>query len=528
MKNIFTIFLIFIVQLSFSQTSDKYNFDQDYFLTIIDNDTDITNSDDFLKNLKIKSTQKDGNYKLDSIIADGFIYISSLFMPSKTYYCFDNKGNLLLRHIRILENDNWVNFWKYSFTYNENDDFLTLSYEIWENESWILYSETSYTYDSNGNKISYLKKSRANGVFSNYSKSNYTYDDNFNLIYKVNYKWENESWVNNYQQIWDYDEANNPTLMLMENWINDIWVNGSKSSYYYETNGSESIDSIFREIWTNEDWLPSFTEVSIYDENDNRLYYSRHQFDNGNFIIDFESTKEYNENNDLTHWIDFHLMLTIEFKEEGTNLYNENGQLYNTIIEKHSNGNWSSTTNNTNYFDENANIIESLQVSLINNIWENYRRYTYNYDDHGNVILSEAFVWEDENWVESNNLSVRIYYNNGNNSYRYPVYGYKAEAFYSEAIGVEELQDKNVTEFNCSPMPADYQTLISLKLTEKIFADISLFDITGKKLKTILIGEIEKGEHKFKIVTKDLKSGLYFINLTYKNHSYSSKLIINR
>ena len=85
-----------------------------------------------------------------------------------------------------------------------------------------------------------------------------------------------------------------------------------------------------------------------------------------------------------------------------------------------------------------------------------------------------------------------------------------------------------ISEFYCSPIPANQQTSINLKLTEKISANISLFDVTGKKLKTIFKGDIEQGEHKYKLATEHLGSGLYFINLIYENHSHSSKLIINR
>lgn len=523
MKSLIIVLFLSIIQLSFSQSIDKNNFNHNQYPIIIGLEAEFNNSDNFLKELKTINTSIYGNYKLDSITANSVQNINNLDVPSKTNYIFDNSGNLLIIHIKILENDNWVNYWRYNYTYNENNDFIITTNEVWENESWILNYEYSYTYDSNGNKTLNIEKRRVNGVFSNYSKRIYTYDGDFNKVEYLNNKWENETWVNYSRSTWDYDEENNRTLYLNEHWENNDWVNNLRSHYYYNNNGSNSIDSIYGEIWNYNLWTNSSTEVNVYDENNNWLHHLQQHF---NPYSSRELNLEYDINNNQIHWVELRQISTHELKEECTNNYNENGQLQYTIKENSSNGDWVSSISSTYYFNENTNVTERHGETLINNVWENSTRNIWNYDDFGNVILSESFKWEDGSWLQNADDYFRITYNNGSNNFL--IKAYKVEAYYSEATAVEELQDKNITGFYCSPIPATNQTIINLNLIEKINADICLLDITGKKLKTIYKGNITQGKHKYKLLTEYLESGLYFISISYEGKTRTSKLIINR
>lgn len=523
MKSLIIVLFLSIIQLSFSKTIDKNNFNQNHYPIIIDNEMEINNSDSFLKELKTIYTSIDGNYKLDSITTNGVQYINNLDVPSKTNYIFNKNENLLLIHRKILENDNWVNNLRFIYTYNENNELINYTYELWENEDLISNFEISYTYDSDGNEILSLKKSRLNGVLSNSSKRIYTYDEDFNKIGDLYKKWENDTWVNYLRNTWNFNEENNPTIYLNEHWENNNWVNNLRSHYYYNNNGSNSIDSIYGEIWTYDYWTNSSTEVNVYDENNNRLYHLRQHF---NPYSSNELNMEYDANSNLIHWVELRQVFTHDFKEECTNSYNDEGQLQYTIKENSTNGDWVSSISSTYYFDENTNVNERLGETLIDNVWENSTRSIYNYDDFGNAILGESFKWEDGNWLQNPDDYIRITYNNGSNIFLSTAC--KVEAYYSDAMAVEELQNENITEFYCSPIPAANQTIINLKLIEKRNADISLFDITGKKLKTIYKGNIAQGEHKYNLITKQLASGLYFITLSSESKTRTSKLIINR
>jgi hypothetical protein len=50
----------------------------------------------------------------------------------------------------IWENDEWVNYWKYTYTYADNNNrLLSRLHEEWKNGEWVNYWKHTYTYDDN-------------------------------------------------------------------------------------------------------------------------------------------------------------------------------------------------------------------------------------------------------------------------------------------------------------------------------------------------------------------------------------------
>jgi hypothetical protein len=183
---------------------------------------------------------------------------------------------------------------EYSYTYDNNGNWIESSFGIWEGSSWIGYNNKynynengflvseyrgciktmlnptgnpmfidvaidsccryTYTYDSNGNTNSILCEKREDGTtWVNYFRDAYTYDDNGNMTSKVRAIWEDTDWANNMRDTYTYDVNGNMVSELPEYWDGTSWSNSRRFTYTYGSNGS--MTSRLLERWLNTDWV---------------------------------------------------------------------------------------------------------------------------------------------------------------------------------------------------------------------------------------------------------------------------------
>lgn len=77
------------------------------------------------------------------------------------------------------------------------------------------------------------------------------------------------------------------------------------------------------------------------------------------------------------------------------------------------------------------------------------------------------------------------------------------------------------------PNPMNSTTLVQISTPNVGRAELTLFDITGRKIRTIYQGNLAGGEHRFQLQANDLSSGIYFINLKINGrYSKVAKLIL--
>jgi hypothetical protein len=78
------------------------------------------------------------------------------------------------------------------------------------------------------------------------------------------------------------------------------------------------------------------------------------------------------------------------------------------------------------------------------------------------------------------------------------------------------------------PNPVTNQFTISYNLTKPTDVNIQLFDLTGKEVKTIEKGMIDKGNYQqtYNVQEERLIRGIYFIKFQFNNSTYTKKLVI--
>ncbi len=83
-------------------------------------------------------------------------------------------------------------------------------------------------------------------------------------------------------------------------------------------------------------------------------------------------------------------------------------------------------------------------------------------------------------------------------------------------------------KLNAFPNPATGIATVAITTTEDMAADLSLFDINGKRILVMHNGELKAGEHHFEINLSDLPSGIYAYKLTSEKGSLSRRLVVTK
>jgi photosystem II stability/assembly factor-like uncharacterized protein len=76
------------------------------------------------------------------------------------------------------------------------------------------------------------------------------------------------------------------------------------------------------------------------------------------------------------------------------------------------------------------------------------------------------------------------------------------------------------------PNPFNSSTLIQYYMAHSGYLRISIFDISGKKIKTLLEGNQQSGSHKLYFDGSDLASGIYFYRIEFKDFFKIKKMVL--
>jgi Peptidase_C39 like family/Secretion system C-terminal sorting domain len=104
--------------------------------------------------------------------------------------------------------------------------------------------------------------------------------------------------------------------------------------------------------------------------------------------------------------------------------------------------------------------------------------------------------------------------------------------FYEDTANVASVENSNsssiVETYNLSvyPNPFNPQTNINLKTNAKSYTEITIYDITGREVKTIYKDILEPGTYNFSWNASDLPSGMYFIHTTSGSYNKTIKAVL--
>jgi photosystem II stability/assembly factor-like uncharacterized protein len=124
-----------------------------------------------------------------------------------------------------------------------------------------------------------------------------------------------------------------------------------------------------------------------------------------------------------------------------------------------------------------------------------------------------GITWETQASGTNNGLS-GVYFTDENNGW---VVGANGTILHTDNGGMAEIPKFEFPNSNpllkIYPNPFLNQTNIEFTLPKSEFVTLSIYDITGKHLKTILSKKLSKGNHKINWNAESLNEGIYFIRL---------------
>ena len=79
---------------------------------------------------------------------------------------------------------------------------------------------------------------------------------------------------------------------------------------------------------------------------------------------------------------------------------------------------------------------------------------------------------------------------------------------------------------DCYPNPFNSQTVIKFTLPKSTNININVYDVTGRKISTLLSGIQSKGEYRINWDASNLSSGIYYIKMNSIEYSRTIKALL--
>jgi hypothetical protein len=106
------------------------------------------------------------------------------------------------------------------------------------------------------------------------------------------------------------------------------------------------------------------------------------------------------------------------------------------------------------------------------------------------------------------------------------IFKYDSCNYYTSCSGIKELN--NVITCNISPNPATEKTNLEIDLTTEELVSIDLYDVSGRKLKTLFKGKLIPNKNTISMDLSDFQTGYYFVKVNGENISINQSVIISR
>ena len=97
-----------------------------------------------------------------------------------------------------------------------------------------------------------------------------------------------------------------------------------------------------------------------------------------------------------------------------------------------------------------------------------------------------------------------------------------------QVAGINEIPDlpENISSLVCYPNPFNASVSIGFTLNQAGTAELSIYNLRGQKVSSVIDGTLSAGEHRITWNGSDYPSGVYFARLESVNSSKSIKMVL--
>jgi len=327
-------------------------------------------------------------------------------------------------------------------------------------------------------------------------------------------------------------------------WNDSVWINDSSGYKFHYSNDGKVISKVYSTKDTVE-----IVEENSYDSTGNQIL---------NMVIDYVNkitlitTREYDSQNKLTLKKCFNSGNQHNIQSESLYFYSyDSSGNVNCRVKYIRNGDtlWTGF----NYyleFDEFGKVVYEIFSSLLrpDSTWGQTINIDFDYNDFGKILKMGDVVWfhynNDGNLDTLANLHLVDCGYLGNTATLIDEYGNKISLSSLDALGGHNylyysslvtgtktitVTNKNFTLFQNFPNPFNPITTISFYLPVRSLISLTIFDIIGRKVATIIDGEtMTAGNYSKQWNASDCSSGIYFYRLHAGQFTETKKLILLR
>jgi hypothetical protein len=101
-----------------------------------------------------------------------------------------------------------------------------------------------------------------------------------------------------------------------------------------------------------------------------------------------------------------------------------------------------------------------------------------------------------------------------------------SDAAETQLSASSKLTSPNENEIISYPNPFNLTSAIAFELTEAANARVNIFDLQGRRIRTLADGHFTAGTHEFKFEAHDLPSGTYLVSLEKNGRISSTKRVM--
>lgn len=88
------------------------------------------------------------------------------------------------------------------------------------------------------------------------------------------------------------------------------------------------------------------------------------------------------------------------------------------------------------------------------------------------------------------------------------------------------INSSEVLSLKNYPNPFNNKTTIEIWLTTSTFANLTIYDLRGNKVTTLINEELQAGKHNIEFVTENLPSGIYYYSIKTRESSITKKMLL--
>ncbi len=319
----------------------------------------------------------------------------------------DKQPSVEIEMIRLLDSvyiwiwDTTMHIWQnheriMDITYDENNRFISETWQEAVGSEWTNSMRLSYSYDANGNILSQLYENWF-GNWVNSQRSVNTFDDRNNRTSHSIQTWNGNYWTNAFNWIYTYDDTDNLLTELVQTGSDTSWNDIIMRTYNY--NAYNYNTSRLEQRWMSDNWENDVLDTFSYDSDTVLIHQLQQQWIDSNWVNSMRYTYSYNENSDWTS----------RLKETWQNDWT-NSQLITRTFDAHNNwigeliqvweGTWGNSFRYMLAYDNNDNRIEYIMQNWIGEEWAYYYKDNRTYDPNHFIITLTTTEWA-ENGIDT-------------------------------------------------------------------------------------------------------------------------------